>query len=130
MNMNKAITEGISVVVKTRYEGEQSAPDLKKYVHSYHITIQNNNVFPVQLLRRYWLIMDSSLVAREVNGEGVIGQQPILDPGESHSYTSWCPLQTDIGKMRGSYTMVRLDTQDEFDVEVPEFKLIANSRLN
>lgn len=128
--MNKAITKGISVTVKTKYENSQSTPDLQKFIHSYHIIIENNSDVTVQLLRRHWIIMDSSLVAREVKGDGVIGKQPVLAPGESHSYTSWCPLQTDIGKMKGTFTMLRLVDGNEFEVLVPDFKLIADSRLN
>lgn len=128
--MNKLITQGISVSVQTRYEGMHSAPEKRKYVHSYFITIENLGSNTVQLLTRHWTIMDSSLVKREVQGEGVIGKQPILKPGETHSYSSWCPLQTNIGKMHGYFTMVNLDTDEEFDVTVPEFALVSPEKLN
>lgn len=128
--MNSLVTQGISVSVKSRYEDKHSAPEQRKYVHSYFITIENRSNHTVQLLSRHWVIMDSSLIKREVQGEGVIGKQPILAPGESHSYSSWCPLQTDIGKMSGSYTMLNLDTDEEFEVSVPEFKLVSQEKLN
>lgn len=128
--MNNLITKGISVSVKTRYEDKHSAPDQKKYVHSYFITIENLSNHTVQLLSRHWIIIDSSLIKREVKGEGVIGKQPVLHPGESHSYSSWCPLQTDIGKMKGSFNMHNLDTDELFDVVVPEFGLVAAEKLN
>lgn len=114
----------------TRYEPEISKPHQHAYVHSYHINIINNSSHRVQLLNRYWLITDASNQSREVRGPGVIGKQPILDPGESHQYGSWSPVTTPLGKMRGYYEMVRLADNFNFIVDVPEFKLISTFKLN
>lgn len=125
-----ATTKGITVEVRTSYEAEHSNPTYKKYVHRYRITIINDTDQSVQLLNRHWFIYDSDNTIREVKGNGVIGVQPVIRPGDYHEYTSWTPLHTAIGKMKGYYTMVNLDIDEEFKVLVPEFKLVAPHKLN
>lgn len=129
-NMDTIITAGIRVSVETYYQEKHSSPADHRYVHAYRITIQNESEHTVQLLRRHWYIRDAESLLREVEGEGVIGQQPVLEPGESHQYVSWTHLLTDIGKMWGSYTMVRLVDESVFLVRIPEFTLVVPARLN
>lgn len=128
--MESATTRGITVQVESRYEKAASKPSLGRFVHSYMVRIQNDSDHTIQLLRRHWYIADSDTTMREVDGEGVIGQQPILRPGEGFSYTSWSPLTTAIGKMSGTYLMMYTHTEERFEIEIPEFKLIAEFVLN
>lgn len=123
-------TYGIKVSVETLYQLEYSKPTEGKYVFSYRITIENLSEAPVQLLRRHWRIFDSAEPKRELEGEGVIGEQPIIPPGASHQYVSWCHLATEMGTMRGTYLMIRLSDEEKFRVRIPEFQLIAPFRLN
>ena len=123
-------TNGIKISVKTAYQPEHSTPNRQQYIHAYQITIENLSNTTVQLLRRHWIIVDSNGVRREVEGEGVRGQQPILMPGQRHQYNSWSPLLTDIGKMYGSFQMVRKLDSRKFRVRIPEFQLIAPFKLN
>ncbi len=128
--METLITKGIRVSVETIYQSAYSRPLESKFVFSYHIIIENLSVDTVQLLRRHWLIFDSTGLMRQVEGEGVIGQQPVLAPGESHQYASWSPINTEIGKMRGSYTFVRQRDGKEFQVAIPEFQLVVPFKMN
>jgi ApaG protein len=97
---------------------------------AYKINIENLTDYSVQLMRRHWFIFDSNGTRREVEGEGVVGQQPVIDPGQSHEYVSGCNLKTDMGKMEGSYEMRRLVDDEEFEVIVPNFNMIAPYKLN
>lgn len=124
------ITEGIEVSVDTHFEEGQSQPMERLFLFSYHITIENKTSDKVQLLRRYWQIFDSNGEFREVEGPGVVGEQPILLPGEKYSYESFCNLKTDMGKMKGTYTFERLRDRKMFIAEIPEFKMIVPSKLN
>jgi ApaG protein len=128
--MNTLITNGIAISVETFYQQAQSDVRSHKYVYAYRVTIENKSGNTVQLLRRHWFICDSQGEKREVEGEGVIGLQPTLNPGESHQYVSWCPMSNDIGKMYGTFLMVTRPENKEFLVRIPEFKLIAPHRLN
>ncbi len=128
--MVSAITKGIKVSVRPRFEAEHSRPAEGKYVFSYNIRIENVGSDTVQLLRRNWIIKDSILIIREVQGEGVIGQQPIIAPGETYEYSSWCPLNSEIGKMSGHFTMTKQSGDHTFDVSVPPFILCSTARLN
>lgn len=114
----------------SRYEEDMSRPQQNAYVHSYFINIINQGSHSVQLINRHWFITDATGAVREVKGPGVIGKQPVLEPGESYQYGSWSPIATPIGKMRGYYEMVRLADQFKFNVGVPEFKLISTFKLN
>jgi ApaG protein len=115
-------TEGIRITVRTRYMPERSNPAGALYVFAYEITIANDGAEPAQLVSRHWVITDSDGRVEEVRGPGVVGETPHLDPGESFTYTSFCPLKTEHGTMSGTYRMVR-DGGEEFDAVVPTFEL-------
>ena len=123
-------TNGITITVETQYLPQHSDPKEGKFIFGYHITIENGSDYTIQLLRRHWFIYDASGAVREVEGEGVIGQQPVLQPGEYHQYASYCDLKTDLGKMRGTFLMTRRDDDSFFDVPVPEFKMCMPARMN
>ncbi|MDF7819613.1 Co2+/Mg2+ efflux protein ApaG [Runella sp. MFBS21] len=128
--MTSAITEGVRVSVLTQYQPEYSSPMQAHFVFTYRITIENHSEHTIQLLRRHWFIHDSNGTMREVEGEGVVGQQPILEPGEVHEYVSGCNLRTSIGKMAGTYLMERVMDGKQFRVTIPEFMMITPYRLN
>ncbi len=128
--MVSAITQGIKVSVESKYEAEHSDPTKDSYVHSYRITIDNNSDRTVQLLRRHWIIIDALLNIKQVKGDGVIGEQPVLYPGASHSYSSWTPINTTLGKMFGSYQMIDINTSNEIEVSVPAFILSTDGLRN
>ena len=128
--MDTKTTEGVKVTVTTNYLPDYSSPVQQHYVFAYKISIENISEFTVKLLRRHWYIHDATGVVREVEGEGVVGQQPVLEPGESHEYVSGCNLKTGLGKMRGTYLMERLVDGKKFDVTIPEFNLIVPYKLN
>jgi ApaG protein len=124
------ITKGIHVTVDTLYQQEYSHPAREHYVFTYRIHIENRSDFTIQLLRRKWHIYDGTGVCREVEGDGVLGLQPVLEPGEVHEYVSGCNLRTTIGKMIGRYEMIRVVDAKEFTVAIPEFTMVAPFRLN
>ena len=117
-------TRAIQITVKPFYLEEQSEPDDSQYVFAYHIRIENNGRDVVQLLNRYWQITDGLGRIQEVRGPGVVGEQPVLRPGEAFEYTSGCPLNTSTGIMVGTYEMETLDGE-RFDVDIPAFSLDA-----
>ena len=120
--MYKAVTRGISVVVTPRYMPEESSPEEERYFFAYTVEIVNTGSERVQLRSRHWKIMDERGQMQEVRGAGVVGEQPILGPGESFSYTSGCPLPTRSGIMHGTYVM-ETDSGDRFVAEIPLFSL-------
>ncbi|UOQ71984.1 Co2+/Mg2+ efflux protein ApaG [Hymenobacter cellulosilyticus] len=128
--MNTTTTQGVTVSVTTNYLPDYSSPAQEHYVFAYKIDILNGSEYTVKLLRRHWYIYDANGVVREVEGEGVVGQQPVLEPGESHQYVSGCNLKSGLGKMCGSYQMERLVDGREFSVDIPEFTLVVPYRLN
>lgn len=128
--MSNLISEGIMVNVEVFYQPEYSNPLQSEYMFAYRITLENYNAFPVKLLRRNWNIFDSNGLYRQVAGDGVVGVQPILQSGENYQYMSGCNLRSDMGKMRGTYTMVNLNSHKEFDVIIPEFEMIVPAKLN
>lgn len=128
--MDTKTTQGVTVHVTTNYLPDYSSPVQQHFVFAYKITIENNSEFTVKLLRRHWHIYDSNHEVREVEGEGVVGQQPVLEPGETHQYVSGCNLKTSIGKMAGTYLMERLVDGRQFNVTIPEFTLIVPYKLN
>lgn len=128
--MHTLTTQGIKVSVEATYQPAYSRPLEMKYIFSYHIVIENLSNETVQLLRRHWHIFDSNGIIREVEGEGVIGKQPVLAPGEVHQYASWSPLMTELGKMSGTYLFVRQSDNEQFKVKIPEFQLLAPFKLN
>ncbi|MGB1243116.1 MAG: Co2+/Mg2+ efflux protein ApaG [Chitinophagales bacterium] len=129
--MQTAITQGISVSVEVFYHAQQSQPVNAQYVFAYRITIENQSKHTVQLLRRHWHIFDTwRMNVREVEGAGVIGQQPILEPRQRHQYVSGCHLRSEMGWMHGTYLMQRLSDEQTFQVDIPTFKMIVPSKLN
>lgn len=128
--MIQAITQGVKVSVETEYQPGYSSPSQYHYVFTYRITIENQSEFTVQLLSRRWQISDAGYTPRTVEGEGVVGQQPVLEPGQSHQYVSGCNLKSGIGKMEGEYIMERIVDGARFEVKVPSFHMVAPMRLN
>ena len=112
----------ITVVPKATYVEDQSDPSKNQYVFAYTITISNTGTVPAQLVSRHWVITDANGKVIEVKGLGVVGQQPLLKPGESFEYTSGTAIATPVGTMRGSYQMVAEDGT-QFDAPIPEFTL-------
>jgi ApaG protein len=123
-------TNGITVSVDVQYLPEHSNPRGQKFIFGYHIRIDNGTPFEVQLLRRYWHITDAHGTVREVDGDGVVGRQPVFKAGESHEYMSFCNIYTEMGKMSGRYEMIRLSDNMPFDVEIPEFQMISPVKMN
>jgi len=128
--MVTAITEGVKISVDTVYQDEYSNPEKEHFMFAYQITIENLSDYTVQLMRRQWFIFDSNGTQREVEGEGVVGLQPVIESGESYSYVSGCNLTTEIGTMSGKYLMQRSVDATELTVNIPEFQLIVPYRLN
>lgn len=128
--MQTAITHDIRVSVETMYQSMYSKPFANEYVHAYRITIENLGSETVQLMHRHWYIWDSTTVLREVEGEGVIGIQPVLEPQGLHQYVSGSPLRSDMGKMYGTFMMKRLSDEHEFEVVIPMFYLIPPFKYN
>ncbi len=116
-------TRGIRVSVRSFYLDDQSEPEEGQYVWAYRVRIENTGGEPVQLLARSWRITDARGRTVEVNGEGVVGEQPSLDPGEAFEYTSGTPLETPTGFMAGAYHMVATRSGERFEVEIPAFSL-------
>lgn len=117
-----ATTRGITVRVAPSYLPEQSDPQGGRWVWAYHIRIENGGDEPVQLISRHWIITDAQGRTQEVRGLGVVGEQPVIQPGASFDYVSGCPLTTPSGMMRGSYQMT-LGSGWPFEVEIPAFSL-------
>lgn len=128
--MVTAITQGVKISVETIYQEEYSNPANEHFMFAYQISIENLSDYSVQLMRRQWFIFDSNGTEREVEGEGVVGQQPVIEPGQSHTYVSGCHLTTDMGTMSGNYLMNRMVDGTDFIVDIPEFNLIVPYRLN
>ncbi len=120
--MNETDLNKIRVDVETRYIEDQSNPEQNYYVFAYTITIQNKGRQSAQLLTRHWVITDSNQKVQEVRGDGVVGEQPLLKPGEQFVYTSGTMLETEIGTMKGSYQMLA-DDGSHFDAAIDEFVL-------
>jgi ApaG protein len=117
-------TRGVTVRVSVSYLPEQSEPARGRWFWAYHIRIENDGEGAVQLLTRHWIITDGRGARHSVEGEGVVGEQPLIAPGNSYDYVSGCPLATPAGSMQGSYRMVGEDGAI-FDVAIPKFALTA-----
>lgn len=124
------ITDGVKISVETIYQPEYSNPANEHFMFAYRINIENMTEYSMQLLNRHWMIFDSNGSKREVEGEGVVGLQPVIEPGNHHEYVSGCNLKTDMGSMKGSYEMMRIVDGRKFKVNIPEFLLIAPYKLN
>jgi ApaG protein len=128
--METAITEGIKISVESNFRDDLSEVNGGSFFFNYHIFMENRNSFSVQLIHRDWFIFDSLDEANYVHGPGVIGEQPVLAPMETFSYTSGCELQSEIGFMNGFYTFLNLQTNKPFRVEIPAFHLFYPPKLN
>ena len=128
--MISKISEGVTIHVETFYQSAYSNPEALEFLFSYKITITNHNRFPIKLLRRHWFISDSHCIQKEVEGEGVVGIQPEIQPNDSYQYVSACNLKSEIGKMYGHYQFQNLHHDNIFLVEIPEFILQAPFKLN
>lgn len=117
-------TRDITIRVSVSFLPEQSEPDRGRWFWAYHIRIENGGEEPVQLLTRHWTITDGRGGQHRVEGEGVVGEQPVIQPGGSYDYVSGCPLSTPTGAMQGSYHML-LASGQTFDAHIPRFSLIA-----
>lgn len=120
----EAVTRDITVRVSVSYLPEQSEPNRGRWFWAYHIRIENGSHQAIQLLTRHWIITDGRGMRHTVEGEGVVGEQPMIAPGSSYDYVSGCPLATPTGSMQGSYEMVGADGMT-FDVAIPKFALRA-----
>jgi ApaG protein len=130
MAMVSKVTEGVKISVESFYQPDYSNPINSEYMFAYRITIENNNPFTVKLLRRHWNIFDSNASHREVDGEGVVGVQPLINPGEKYQYISGCNLKTELGKMHGTYLMEDIATRKTFEVNIPVFEMVVPFKMN
>ncbi len=119
-----AETDGVRVRVAVSYLADQSEPGRGRWFWAYHIRIENSGPVAVQLLTRHWTITDGRGTRHSVEGEGVVGEQPLIAPGGSYDYVSGCPLATPTGTMQGHYVMIDEDGRS-FDVAIPKFELLA-----
>ena len=127
--MSTALTEGIRVMVRSEYRSARSHPAQGRYLFTYTVRIANEGDRPARLVSRHWIIENARGEREEVVGEGVVGQQPHLRPGEGFEYTSFCVLGTPLGSMRGTYRMVR-DEGDSFEAEIAPFSLVVPGSLS
>jgi ApaG protein len=128
--MVSKISEGVTISVETFYQPDYSNPQTNEFMFAYRITIENNNTFPIKLLSRHWHIFDSDTSHREVEGEGVIGVQPLINPTEKYQYISGCNLRSELGKMHGTYTMENVNNKKTFTVNIPAFEMTVPFKLN
>lgn len=128
--MVQQVTQGIRISVRTEYEGSFIKDRTIQHAFSYSITIENQSKDTVQLISRFWKIKDSLNNPTVVQGEGVIGEKPILLPGEKHSYTSGCLLESPMGAMCGHYNLINFSTMKKFKVPIPLFNLSAPFSMN
>lgn len=119
---NKKIDSNAKISTVTNFVSEQSDKENNRFVFAYTITIENISNDPFQLISRHWVIQDANRKVEEVYGEGVVGQQPLIQPGESYTYSSGAVLETEIGTMEGRYFMLT-DSSTEFEVQIPKFVL-------
>jgi ApaG protein len=127
--MSDTTTRGVRVEVKSAFVPERSSPQERHYFFAYQVRISNVGDETVHLVSREWIITDAEGNVEQVNGPGVVGEQPILEPGEHFEYTSFCPLPTSIGSMHGSYQMVAA-SGDRFDAEIAPFSLAVPTAIN
>jgi ApaG protein len=128
--MNSKISGGVKIIVETFYQAEYSNPINSEFMFAYKITIENNNEFSVKLLRRHWHIYDSNGSFREVEGEGVVGIQPVIAAGSSYQYISGCNLRSEMGKMQGTYLLENQNNKKTFNVTIPAFEMQAPFKMN
>ena len=127
--MTDTLTRGVRIVVVPRYVPEQSEPSRSHYLFAYQVTIRNEGSVPARLLTRHWIITDSNGKVQEVRGEGVVGEQPYLKPGQGFRYSSGAVLETPVGAMQGSYQMVA-DDGEQFSAPIAAFRLAMPGMLH
>ena len=128
--MIQQITKGIKVSVSTNFEGNFINDNCVNYAFSYKIKIENNSNYTVQLLTRHWKIIESNHKTKFINGNGVLGENPIVKPDEYHKYSSGCLIYSSIASMSGIYTMINFSNSNKFKVKIPNFKLNVPFILN
>lgn len=128
--MVNLISQGVEVSVETFFQQDYSNPQQSEFMFAYKILLENHNSFPVKLHRRHWHIFDSNGTYREVEGEGVVGVQPVLAPGEKYQYVSGCNLRTEMGRMHGTYQMENLNNKKLFEVNIPAFEMFVPFKNN
>lgn len=128
--MVQKISSDIQVHVFPQFQPGLRNNEFADHVFSYDVFITNHSKFPVKLLRRKWEIFDANGIHKTVEGEGVVGRQPIIEPAATYKYRSAVTIISEMGRMGGYYTMIELSTMDEFDVEIPSFDLIVPYKLN
>ena len=128
--MVSKISEGVKVSVETFYQHDYSNPLQSEYMFAYRIRILNGNMFPIQVMHRHWVITEGDASTREIDGEGIIGVQPVINPGEEYFYVSGANIHTEIGRMYGHYLMLNKRTNAPFTVNIPTFELIPPFKLN
>ena len=128
--MIQQITKGIKISVETEYEGNFLKDNILHYAFSYKIQIENQSKSSVQLLTRHWKIVEALNKTQYINGNGVVGKKPIINPGEIHKYKSGCLLSSSLGAMKGAYIMIDFSSTKKFNVDIPLFKLSAPFLLN
>jgi ApaG protein len=129
-NMVSKISEGVNISVETFYQAEYSNPSGNEFMFAYRVTIENHNSFPIKLLSRHWFIFDSDSTSREVEGEGVIGVQPVINPDNTYQYVSGCNLRTEMGNMHGTYLFENLHNKKTFTAAIPMFEMFVPFKLN
>ena len=127
--MSETVTQGIRIRVERNYLADRSSPLEGYYLFSYRVSIANEGADPARLVSREWIITDANGNEQRVNGPGVVGQQPLLEPGESFEYTSFCPLPTAMGSMHGSYQM-EAESGRKFDAMIAPFTLAVPGSVN
>ena len=124
------VTSGIKISVKTNFEGTFFKDYKVQFAFAYEVTIENQSKLAVQLSSRFWEIFDALNNVETVEGDGVIGQQPVIYPGSRHTYRSGCRLSSPFGAMKGHYIMIGLDNGQRFKVQIPQFNLAAPFAIN
>jgi ApaG protein len=130
MGINSHSETGIIIRVKTAFSELQSDIEHEEYFFVYHIIIENRTNYSMQLLSRKWFIYDSNGENRFVEGEGVVGEQPVIEPGSTYTYYSGCLLKSGFGKMKGTYLFLNHNTGETFDAVIPEFHMVLPWVLN
>ena len=128
--MVSKISEGVQISVETFYQPDYSNPANNEFMFAYRITIENHNNFTVKLLRRQWYIFDSTGENREVEGEGVVGLQPVIQAGQQFQYVSGCNLKNEMGRMHGTYLMENQNNKSTFTVNIPPFEMVVPFKNN
>lgn len=123
-------SEIVRVVVRPEYLAEESSPEQQRFLFAYHVEISNLGEEAVQLIDRHWLITNGKAEMEEVHGEGVVGLQPVIHPGEHFNYSSACPLSTPVGTMEGHYGMRKLDSGEDFKAHIDIFRLAMPGALH